>query len=206
MAAGLPWKADRKWPTRQPAPHNSCRSITGRPAENWLVPDTKFRKGTFCYAARRKSIRSYSAQPPTVAALPSRLEAASQLEADRHPRRDEGCARFSSFACSWTSSVGCVARRQVPLLHWFRVIPETYRGLRGRADPLRLPPVLYPGGTPVRGVGGSARLTEDVLKEWFYYFYQCTECRRCSFCPFSHRHGGSDHDRQGIAQPGRLRH
>jgi len=32
---------------------------------------------------------------------------------------------------------------------------------------------------------GARELTEDVIKEWFYYFFQCTECRRCSvFCPF----------------------
>jgi len=32
---------------------------------------------------------------------------------------------------------------------------------------------------------GARDLTEDVLKEWFYYFYQCTECRRCSvYCPY----------------------
>jgi Fe-S oxidoreductase len=34
-------------------------------------------------------------------------------------------------------------------------------------------------------LAGARDLTEDVLKEWFYYFYQCTECRRCSvYCPF----------------------
>ncbi|HAA09357.1 MAG TPA: menaquinol oxidoreductase, partial [Syntrophomonas sp.] len=32
---------------------------------------------------------------------------------------------------------------------------------------------------------GARDLTEDVLKEWWYYFFQCTECRRCSvFCPY----------------------
>lgn len=32
---------------------------------------------------------------------------------------------------------------------------------------------------------GARELTEDVLKELWYYFYQCTECRRCSvFCPY----------------------
>ena len=32
---------------------------------------------------------------------------------------------------------------------------------------------------------GARDLTEDVIKEWHYYFYQCTECRRCSvFCPY----------------------
>ncbi len=34
-------------------------------------------------------------------------------------------------------------------------------------------------------LAGGRKLTEDVIKEWFYYFYQCTECRRCSvFCPY----------------------
>jgi Fe-S oxidoreductase len=34
-------------------------------------------------------------------------------------------------------------------------------------------------------LAGARDLTEDVLKEWFYYFYQCTECRRCSvYCPY----------------------
>ena len=34
-------------------------------------------------------------------------------------------------------------------------------------------------------LAGARDLTEEVVKEWFYYFFQCTECRRCSvFCPF----------------------
>jgi len=34
-------------------------------------------------------------------------------------------------------------------------------------------------------LAGGRELTEDVIKEWFYYFYQCSECRRCSvFCPY----------------------
>lgn len=34
-------------------------------------------------------------------------------------------------------------------------------------------------------IAGARELTEDVIKEWFYYFYQCTQCRRCSvFCPY----------------------
>ena len=34
-------------------------------------------------------------------------------------------------------------------------------------------------------MAGARELTEDVLKEIWYYYYQCTECRRCSlFCPY----------------------
>ena len=40
-------------------------------------------------------------------------------------------------------------------------------------------------GKALGRLAGARDLTEDVLKEWFYYFYQCTECRRCSvFCPY----------------------
>ncbi len=32
---------------------------------------------------------------------------------------------------------------------------------------------------------GARPLTEDVIKEWYYYMYQCSLCRRCSvFCPY----------------------
>ncbi|HAY21232.1 MAG TPA: menaquinol oxidoreductase [Desulfobacterales bacterium] len=34
-------------------------------------------------------------------------------------------------------------------------------------------------------LAGARDLTEDVLKEWFFYLHQCTICRRCSvFCPY----------------------
>jgi len=32
---------------------------------------------------------------------------------------------------------------------------------------------------------GARELTEDVIRELYYYLYQCSECRRCSvFCPY----------------------
>ncbi|MDL1971698.1 MAG: (Fe-S)-binding protein [Deltaproteobacteria bacterium] len=34
-------------------------------------------------------------------------------------------------------------------------------------------------------LAGARELTEDVVKELYYYLYQCSECRRCSaFCPY----------------------
>jgi Fe-S oxidoreductase len=34
-------------------------------------------------------------------------------------------------------------------------------------------------------LAGGRELTEQVMKEWYYYFFQCTECRRCSvYCPY----------------------
>jgi Fe-S oxidoreductase len=41
------------------------------------------------------------------------------------------------------------------------------------------------GGKIFGRLAGARDLTEDVLKECWYYLYQCTECRRCSlFCPY----------------------
>ncbi|MGM0427392.1 MAG: sulfate reduction electron transfer complex DsrMKJOP subunit DsrK [Thermodesulfobacteriota bacterium] len=41
------------------------------------------------------------------------------------------------------------------------------------------------GGKLLGQFGGGREMTEEVLKEWWYYLYQCTECRRCSlFCPY----------------------
>lgn len=41
------------------------------------------------------------------------------------------------------------------------------------------------GGKIFGKTAGARELTEDVLKELWYYYYQCTECRRCSvFCPY----------------------
>jgi Fe-S oxidoreductase len=40
-------------------------------------------------------------------------------------------------------------------------------------------------GKVLKKYAGARELTEDVIKEWFYYYFQCTECRRCSvFCPY----------------------
>ena len=41
------------------------------------------------------------------------------------------------------------------------------------------------GGKLLGKLAGARELTEDALKELWYYLYQCTECRRCSlFCPY----------------------
>ncbi len=40
-------------------------------------------------------------------------------------------------------------------------------------------------GKRFKKIIGARELTENVLKEWWYYLFQCSECRRCSvFCPY----------------------
>ncbi len=56
-------------------------------------------------------------------------------------------------------------------------------------------------------LAGGRELTEDVIKEWFYYFYQCTECRRCSvFCPYGIDTAEITMMGRELAQPHRLQH
>ena len=63
--------------------------------------------------------------------------------------------------------------------------PKNMPVLTGGVDPFGVPPLLHQRGEAPGQLAGARELTEDVLKEWFYYFYQCTECRRCSvFCPY----------------------
>lgn len=67
----------------------------------------------------------------------------------------------------------------------------------GSGDPKNMPVLraellrsIYKGEFTLPGkifgrLAGARKLTEDVIKEWFYYYYQCSECRRCSvFCPY----------------------
>ena len=67
----------------------------------------------------------------------------------------------------------------------------------GTGDPKNMPVLraelirsIYRGEVRTAGkilgkLAGGRKLTEEVIKEWFYYFFQCTECRRCSvFCPY----------------------
>ncbi len=41
------------------------------------------------------------------------------------------------------------------------------------------------GGKIFGKAAGARELTDDVIRELWFYYYQCTECRRCSvFCPY----------------------
>jgi len=67
----------------------------------------------------------------------------------------------------------------------------------GSGDPKNMPVVrgelirsVYRGeftkaGQILGRLAGGRKLTEEILKEIWYYMFQCTECRRCSlFCPY----------------------
>jgi len=156
------------------------------PHGDWRDPKVEFRKGTYCFSALPKHL-SYLGLPnprewqPHDAdwKLPANWK---QIILDGMKDRLE---KFRSFRLFMDICVRCGACSDK--CHFYL----------GSADPKNMPVMraelirsVYRRyftltGKLFGGLVGARDLTEDVIKEWFYYFYQCTECRRCSvFCPY----------------------
>ena len=156
------------------------------PARSWLEPAVQFRKGTYGYPAGSKH-EKYLELPnprdwqPTEGdwKLPENWkEIILRGMKDRLSRYRsfrlflDICVRCGACADKCHFFIGSGDPKNMPVLRTelLRSVYRRYFTLSGK----------------VFGKWAGAReLTEDVLKEWFYYFFQCTECRRCSvFCPY----------------------
>ena len=156
------------------------------PKRSWLEPSAVFRKGTYCYSAPPKH-QAYLELP-----YPREWQ---PFDADwKLPENwkeiilkgmEDRLGRFRSFRLFLDICVRCGACADK--CHFFI----------GSGDPKNMPVLrtellrsVYRKHFTLPGklfgkLAGARELTEDVLREWFYYFYQCTECRRCSvFCPY----------------------
>ena len=156
------------------------------PKKSWLEPSAVFRKGTYCYRAPPKH-QAYLELPYPREWQP--FHADWKLPENWKEIILEGMedrlSRFRSFRLFLDICVRCGACADK--CHFFI----------GSGDPKNMPVLrtellrsVYRQHFTLPGklfgkLAGARELTEDVLREWFYYFYQCTECRRCSvFCPF----------------------
>jgi len=156
------------------------------PWRDWTDPHVEFRKGTFCYSALPKNV-AYLGLPNPREWQP--FDADWKLPADWKRIILEGmkdrlekyrsfrlfmdiCVRCGACADKCHFYLGSGDPKNMPVLRaeLLRSIYRRYFTAAGRAFP---------------ALAGGRELTEEVLKEWFYYFYQCTECRRCSvYCPY----------------------
>jgi Fe-S oxidoreductase len=156
------------------------------PRRDWTDPHVEFRKGTFCYSALPKNV-AYLGLPNPREWQP--FDADWKLPADWKRIILEGmkdrlekyrsfrlfmdiCVRCGACADKCHFYLGSGDPKNMPVLRaeLLRSIYRRYFTAAGRAFP---------------ALAGGRELTEDVLKEWFYYFHQCTECRRCSvYCPY----------------------
>jgi Fe-S oxidoreductase len=156
------------------------------PARDERGPAVSFKKGSYSYAAPLKH-QQYLGLPnprewkPTEAdwKLPPNWKEIILEGMDRLLRRHRSfrlfldiCVRCGACADKCHYFLGSGDPRNMPVMRaeLLRSVYRRYFTLAGK---------LF--GRLV----GARDLTEDVLKEWFYYFYQCSECRRCSvYCPY----------------------
>ncbi|MGC8724013.1 MAG: sulfate reduction electron transfer complex DsrMKJOP subunit DsrK [Acidobacteriota bacterium] len=169
-----------------PKPEELSKIDYHPPKRGWMDPHVEFRKGTFCYSALAKNIEYLGMPNPREWQpfdadwkLPPNWK---QIILDGMKERLEKyrsfrlfmdiCVRCGACADKCHFYVGSGDPKNMPVLR-AELIRSIYRRY------------FTPAGKMFGPLAGGRELTEEVIKEWFYYFYQCTECRRCSvFCPY----------------------
>jgi Fe-S oxidoreductase len=156
------------------------------PLKSWMEPTVEFRKGTYCYPAAPKhekylDLPNFGEWQPVDKdwKLPENWK-----EIILRGMKDR-LGRYRSFRLFLDICVRCGACADK--CHFFIGSGDPKNMPVLRAELLRSVYRRYFtfSGKVFGRLAGARELTEEVLKEWFYYFYQCTECRRCSvFCPY----------------------
>ena len=158
------------------------------PAKSWTDPKIDFeaKRGSWCFPGAKKNLEYLGYQSNGEW---SPAEEDWHLPTDWQKRILEGMRerlmKYRSFKLFMETCVRCGACADK--CHFFI----------GSGDPKNMPVLraellrsIYRNDFTMFGkllgeLGGSRKLTVDVLKEWYYYFFQCTQCRRCSvFCPY----------------------
>jgi len=156
------------------------------PSRSWTEPTVEFRKGTYCYPAASKHEKYLE--------LPYPREWQPNEEDWKLPENwkeillkgmEDRLKQYRSYRLFLDICVRCGACADK--CHFFIGSGDPKNMPVLRAELLRSVYRKYftLSGKVFGKLAGARELTEDVLKEWFYYFFQCTECRRCSvFCPY----------------------
>ncbi len=156
------------------------------PKRDWAEPAVEFRKGTYCYSALAKNLVYLGLPNPREWQpfdkdwkLPPNWK---QIILDGMKDRLD---KFRSFRLFMDICVRCGACADKCHFYIGSGDPKNMPVLRAELIRSIYRRYFTPGGRLLGKLAGGRELTEDVIKEWFYYFYQCTECRRCSvFCPY----------------------
>jgi Fe-S oxidoreductase len=169
-----------------PKPEELFQIESAPPVRHWLDPHTEFRKGTFSHSGLARNIRYLDlANPREWRPADADWKLPPDWKRIILDGMKDRLERFRSFRLFMDICVRCGACADK--CHFYI----------GSGDPKNMPVIraellrsIYrryftTAGRMLGPLAGARDLTEDVIKEWFYYFYQCTECRRCSvFCPF----------------------
>jgi Fe-S oxidoreductase len=158
------------------------------PRRDWRNPSVDFesKRGTWSYPAAGKNIEYMGfANPREWSPTDADWKLPENWRQIIHEGFKERLAKYRSLQIFMDTCVRCGACADK--CHFFI----------GSGDPKNMPVLrsellrsIYRNdftmaGRLLGGLAGGRKLTEEVLKEWFYYFFQCTECRRCSvYCPY----------------------
>ncbi len=169
-----------------PKPPEMAKIDHHPPFTGWMDVPVDIREGVFCHAGKPKNLE--------VVGLPNPREWAPSDDDWKLPDNwmeivREGfkqrltkyrsfhifmdiCVRCGACADKCHFFIGSGDPKNMPVLR-AELIRSIYRGEFTKA------------GRVLGKLAGGRKLTEQVIKEWWYYLFQCTECRRCSvFCPY----------------------
>ena len=156
------------------------------PRTKWMDTPFEFKPGTFSYGAKQDVLKNLGLPNPRnwspsnedwklpenwkeilLAGLRERLDRFRSLRVFM-----DICVRCGACADKCHFFIGSGDPKNMPVLR-AELLRSIYRKEFTKAGKL------------LGKMVGARELTEDVVKEWFYYFFQCTECRRCSvYCPY----------------------
>ncbi len=156
------------------------------PGGDWRDPRVEIRKGSICYSAAPKNL-TYLGLPNPRAWQP--LDSDWKLPPDWKriilDGMKERLGKYRSFRLFMDICVRCGACADKCHFYLGSADPKNMPVLRAELMRSVYRRYFTLAGRMFGRLAGGRELTEDVIKEWFYYFYQCTECRRCSvFCPY----------------------
>jgi len=156
------------------------------PAEHWMDTKPDFRPGTWIYPAKPRHLEYLGmANPREWSPTDDDWQLPPNWKEIILKGMKERLDKYRTFKIFMDICVRCGACADK--CHFFI----------GGGDPKNMPVLraellrsIYRNDFTLAGklmgrMVGARELTEEVMKEWFYYFFQCTECRRCSvYCPY----------------------
>lgn len=169
-----------------PKPEELIQVSYQPPDRDWMDPKVEFRRGTFCYSALPRHLEYLGLPNPRQWQpfeedwkLPSNWKQII-LEGMR-----DRLKKFRSFRLFMDICVRCGACADKCHFYIGSGDPKNMPVLRAELIRSIYRRYFTWAGRILGRLAGARELSEQVIKEWFYYFYQCTECRRCSvFCPY----------------------
>ena len=152
----------------------------------WMDTQPEIRPGIACYGSKSKDLKYVDMpNPRDWSPFDDDWKLPENWEETIHEGFKDRLDKFRSFKLFMDICVRCGACADK--CHFFI----------GSGDPKNMPVMraellrsvyrkkFTVGGKLLGRLAGARELTEDALKELWYYLYQCTECRRCSlFCPY----------------------